>query len=201
MLNLKLLSLNSLILIFVVNPFAIAPAAVSPTSFDHFSTGFPLDGAHDSVECGSCHKSGVFTGTPTQCSRCHIGGGIAGSSTKPPRHITSSNSCDSCHEDSSWSRVSVVDHSAVFGTCSGCHNGNIATGKTPTHITSGNTCDDCHSTGTWTSARFDHSSVTGSCSTCHNGTTAPTSPASIPVMTVIIILAGHPRIGSIMDLY
>jgi hypothetical protein len=30
------------------------------TEFDHFNTGFPLDGLHERVQCDSCHVSGTF---------------------------------------------------------------------------------------------------------------------------------------------
>ena len=32
--------------------------------FDHFSTGFELTGAHENIECASCHIQGVFEGIP-----------------------------------------------------------------------------------------------------------------------------------------
>ncbi|MGB8401108.1 hypothetical protein, partial [Bradyrhizobium sp.] len=38
-----------------------AQSALS-TSFNHFSTGFPLTGAHSGVDCTSCHVNGRFKG-------------------------------------------------------------------------------------------------------------------------------------------
>ena len=32
--------------------------------FDHFSTGFPLTGMHESLDCEKCHVKGVFKNTP-----------------------------------------------------------------------------------------------------------------------------------------
>ena len=44
----------------------IGGAALAQTafdsSFDHFTTGWPLEGAHRSVECAGCHVGGVFEG-------------------------------------------------------------------------------------------------------------------------------------------
>jgi len=53
-------------------------------TFDHSKANFPLDGAHDKVACGQCHKDRtevdgktvrLYHGTPTQCADCH-GNGI-----------------------------------------------------------------------------------------------------------------------------
>ncbi len=71
-----------------------------------------------------------------------------------------------------------VDHTAVSGTCTSCHNGTQAEGKPANHISTNAQCGDCHSTLAWIPARFDHAAVTGSCSTCHNGTNATGKPAA-----------------------
>ena len=39
--------------------------------FDHFSTGFELDGAHANVTCERCHTGGKFEGTNPACVSCH----------------------------------------------------------------------------------------------------------------------------------
>ena len=44
--------------------------AQSP-DYDHFLTGFPLDGLHRQVDCQSCHINGQFKGTPKRCESCH----------------------------------------------------------------------------------------------------------------------------------
>ncbi len=140
--------------------------------YDHFSTGFELTGAHENIECESCHVNGVFEGIPTKCVYCHRQDGYVAAIGKPLDHINSTDDCESCHTTISISTVTSVDHLAVNGTCFSCHNGTTASGKTPTHITSSNTCDDCHLTTGWLPAVFDHGSVTGTCSSCHNGFTA-----------------------------
>jgi hypothetical protein len=71
-----------------------------------------------------------------------------------------------------------VDHNAVVGTCSSCHNGSVATGKPQNHIPTTGECDTCHSTVAWTPARFDHATITGSCASCHNGGTATGKPSN-----------------------
>jgi hypothetical protein len=52
----------------------------TPTKFDHASTRFPLDGAHQKVSCVACHThqrqvSGrqvrVYASAPQECAQCH----------------------------------------------------------------------------------------------------------------------------------
>ncbi|MBV1930934.1 MAG: hypothetical protein KUG71_04385, partial [Porticoccaceae bacterium] len=85
--------------------------------------------------------------------------------------------CDDCHITNSWTSVNV-DHSAVTGTCTSCHNGTTATGKHATHVQTSSQCEECHSTVAWIPANFNHDLVTGSCSSCHNGTTAAGKPGN-----------------------
>jgi hypothetical protein len=142
--------------------------------FDHFSTGFPLDGAHRSVSCDSCHTNGKFQALPTQCRDCHNDTIAPG---KPFRHIPTNADCESCHVTASWSRVRF-DHSTATATCANCHNNSVARGKTANHIQTNATCDNCHVTSNWTNVRFDHADVTGSCASCHNGSAATGKPAA-----------------------
>ena len=135
-------------------------------NFDHFSTGFPLTGAHQNISCESCHVRGIFIGAPRTCSGCHNGSTAPG---KSATHINSSNNCDECHNTTStWGQVDQVDHGAVTGNCSSCHNGTIATGKHQTHIASSNTCDDCHTTTGWIPATFELSQRNRQASNTHS---------------------------------
>jgi hypothetical protein len=142
------------------------------SDFDHFTTGWPLEGSHRNVECSSCHVAGIFQGTSRQCIDCHSKGGLVRATPLPLKHIRTTAQCQDCHVETTWAPVWRVDHFQVQGSCSACHNGVIATGKNPTHIASGNNCEDCHSTFAWSPATFDHATVTGNCSSCHNGTIA-----------------------------
>jgi hypothetical protein len=151
-----------------------ANAALSvDKGFDHFSTGFPLTGAHARVDCEGCHVGGVFRNTPAQCDKCHTRGGRVAASFKPIDHIPSTNNCDDCHITSTWRLVRRVDHIAVIGTCARCHDGRTAPGKPPGHIQSDNNCEQCHTTAAWSRIQFDHSGVApGTCISCHNGVKA-----------------------------
>lgn len=67
--------------------------------FDHSSTGFPLTGAHQSVDCAKCHINGVFKNTPRDCAACHNGSIAPG---KPENHIPTTAGCDTCHTTESF---------------------------------------------------------------------------------------------------
>jgi hypothetical protein len=137
--------------------------------FDHFSTGFPLTGKHESIDCSSCHLYGQFKGTPRECFQCHNGSRADGKNAK---HPPSSNFCDDCHTVYSWSGA-TYDHSDVTGECQSCHNNSVAVGKSAAHIATTDTCEDCHNTITFTRvANVDHDDVFGTCESCHNGVTA-----------------------------
>lgn len=142
--------------------------------FDHFTTGFPLLGRHEFLDCSSCHIGGQFKGTPLVCDLCHDGSRAPG---KHAQHFPSSNSCDDCHTEDTWTGA-IFDHRDIFEPCQNCHNGVVAVGKSPSHIASTDTCDDCHNTISFTNVgRVDHISVIGTCDSCHNGSVATGKPA------------------------
>ena len=62
-------------------------------SFDHLSTGFPLDGQHRQAACDSCHEKGLFKGTPTRCVACHTGAAHTGAEVMPVDHIRAASTC------------------------------------------------------------------------------------------------------------
>jgi len=143
--------------------------------FDHFSTGFPLTGKHEFIECSSCHSFGQFKGTPRECFQCHDGSRADG---KNPDHPPSSNFCDDCHTVYTWSGA-TYDHGGVTDECQNCHNNSVAIGKSASHIATTDTCEDCHNTITFTRvAKVDHTDVLGTCESCHNGVTATSKSAS-----------------------
>lgn len=171
-----LLSLALLTLWFGAPTATAQPSVIS--SFDHFSTGFRLEGAHGRASCDSCHAGGVFKGTPTQCAACHSQGGLVQATPQPPHHITSTNQCLSCHKTFSWTAVARVDHLEVFGSCASCHNNVKAPGQPVNHLPTTADCGSCHRTNTWVGARFTHTGITSGCASCHNGTQAIGKPAN-----------------------
>jgi uncharacterized paraquat-inducible protein A len=113
--------------------------------FDHYRTGFPLEGRHASIGCESCHSNAVFKGTPRTCGRCHNNLLAEG---KPFRHVPTSLGCDSCHTPLDW-RTSRFDHTDYSAGCVRCHNNFLAPGKTPSHPATDDFCEACHNTVHW----------------------------------------------------
>ena len=154
-------------------PIDMSAQSVSRSSFDHFTTGFELDGAHRFADCESCHTDGMFVGAPTECAGCHTNSGRVRAATKPAKHALSSQNCAACHRNSSWVPIVRMDHVEAFGQCADCHNGRKFAGKPVDHIPATNFCEDCHNTSTWSMVtRVDHLQVLGTCSSCHNGVIA-----------------------------
>ena len=72
---------------------SVGGSAQQNGAFDHFTTGFRLDGAHRTVDCESCHVAGVFQGTPFECVGCHTEGGRVRASARPAQHPLTTNFC------------------------------------------------------------------------------------------------------------
>jgi hypothetical protein len=164
------------------------PTTWAQVTFDHGSaTGFPLNGAHRSLACESCHINQTFQGgVPTVCYDCHRKDFEA---TRQPAHVAAGfpTTCDTCHRaaDASWSQARFV-HTAfqLVGAhaqqpCASCHKNNVYKGtatacvschqtdytntKNPNHAASGfpTACESCHkvSDTTWTQATFNHATT------------------------------------------
>lgn len=132
-------------------------------------------------------------GLSGNCNQCHsVQNAGAGFRAKMDTHIPTSDTCQTCHWPIGFNTTGFVDHKEVFGKCSDCHDGVIATGKSASHIQTTQECSDCHTTDGFLTLNpdgtFDHSSITSPCSACHNGTTAKgTDSAPNP--------PGHPSIS------
>lgn len=92
-------------------------------AFNHRSTNFDLEGAHQTVACASCHKPSKpdakstvgFRETPRQCSACHQdphGGQFMTAERKED--------CNSCHAISKWN-ADAFDHNATSYPLDGYH--------------------------------------------------------------------------------
>lgn len=160
--------------------------------FDHGKqTGFTLQGAHTSLDCQACHRSGnLHEKLPRQCTGCHQGqdahAGRFGSD------------CARCHQADKWQSTTFnhardarwelpAGHAQL--ECHACHTGVVSDKKLPTdcggcHRASdihaarlGNRCEDCHTPDDWKSVPgFDHDltrfpllglHVAVTCAECH----------------------------------
>ncbi len=148
----------------------------------HFTTLFPLQGAHATVDCDSCHTSPPpteFATTPTECESCHEADYAA---TTSPNHAVNGfpSDCAACHTDTGWQSNVAFDHRAfplsgahVAADCASCHLDGFAgtpsecydchaaeyDGTTdPNHAQAGlpTACEACHSTSDWGGAVLDH---------------------------------------------
>jgi hypothetical protein len=179
MISLRSLGLRLLVVavaVVLVSTHGRAQTALS-SSFNHFLTGFPLTGAHSSVDCASCHVNGRFKGTPTQCFACHNGATATG---KSQAHPQTTNLCESCHLTTTWREMRFIDHAQATGACASCHNGTIALGKSANHLVTAAPCGNCHqSTVSFGGATvMNHTGIQTGCASCHNGTSAMGKPAN-----------------------
>jgi len=158
-----------------------------PASFDHNLSSFKLTGKHIGVTCTSCHKNGVYKGTPTNCYACHA--------SNDKHNGSYGTNCASCHTTSGWLPASFDHNLSSFKltgkhigvSCTSCHINGVYKG-TPTtcyacHASNdkhngslGTNCASCHTTSGWLPATFDHNlssfKLTGkhigvSCTNCH----------------------------------
>ncbi|PYX22621.1 MAG: hypothetical protein DMG82_14035 [Acidobacteria bacterium] len=157
-------------------------------TFDHSTTGFPLTGAHTTLQCAQCHVNNNYnlTSANTACVSCHL---TDFNGTTNPNHVQSNfpQTCQQCHTTTSWGNA-TFDHSTtgfpLTGAhttlqCTQCHvngNYNLTAANTacvschltdfngtnnPPHASAGfpQTCQTCHSTTNWTSATFNHTTT------------------------------------------
>lgn len=175
---------STLVLSILLPCAALAQSSLA-SQFDHFTTGFRLDGAHQLATCESCHVDAIFTGTPTECAGCHIQASRVQASTQPATHILATENCESCHQTGSFAPVARVDHLEVLGTCATCHDGRSAIGQPVNHLPTSNQCDDCHRTTAFVPAVFDHIGIAANCFSCHDGSQAMGKPVNhIPATNV-----------------
>ncbi|MGC2324527.1 MAG: hypothetical protein WA463_17975, partial [Terriglobales bacterium] len=153
--------------------------------FDHRAVGFPLTGAHATLQCTQCHVNNNYNLTSTACVSCHL---KDFQSTNNPSHVALnfSQNCQQCHTTVSWDGA-TFDHSSVgfpltgshaelqctqchvnnnynltSTACVTCHQTDYNNATTPVnHIQLGfpTTCQNCHDTVAWTNGKFDHSTT------------------------------------------
>ena len=146
------------------------------TSFEHaaLSNGFALVGAHEALDCASCHAEPGFD-VPfspvdqNDCISCH-------STDYEDEHSGSGfpETCLACHnvhawEDATFNHAALSNGFALVGAhealaCESCHAGPDF--SVPTHPSSQNDCISCHSTDY--DDEHEGSGIPTNCLTCHN---------------------------------
>ena len=127
--------------------------------FDHLKeTGYALLGAHDRIDCLTCHRSGDLKAKiPKDCNGCHQADDAHAGRFGPK--------CDDCHGNDRWQVESydhaARDHFALLGAhakidCYACHSAPVATQKLPKD------CAGCHR-----SEDPHGGKLKGGCDACH----------------------------------
>ena len=150
-------------------------------TFNHNSTGFPLTGAHTSVQCTQCHVNNNYNLTNTACVSCHLNDF---NTTNNPSHTSAGfpQQCELCHNTTAWIPSSFNHNNTPFPLtgahttvpcanchvnnnyttlptdCYSCHKADYNTTTNPNHTAAGfpTTCQTCHSTTSWLGATFNH---------------------------------------------
>lgn len=183
------------LLFFVLLQFGAAQwAQAQTTDFDHSSTGFVLNGQHQSARCESCHLKGVFKGTPKDCVSCHGWNNPRASMVMPTNHIPTANiSCEICHAASQSQFIDATltfSHALVTSiSCQSCHSSNNphpnvkANPTDATHqavLASNQSCDKCHTTTQFTGPKVPSNHIPTaavSCGACHVSSDYSVMPA------------------------
>ncbi len=119
------------------NGWDVSPEEVK---FDHNSTRFELTGAHNQVDCRTCHSTLVFEDAPSDCMSCH----------QDIHSQTVGNDCARCHTSTSWLVDEIPElHESNGFPLSGAH-ANLS-------------CVECHQSET--NLRFDR--LGNECLNCH----------------------------------
>lgn len=155
----------------------------------HQRTRFPLVGAHQNLDCSSCHSGYsrmYFPPISVTCITCHSKDYYA---TTAPNHVQAgfSTQCQSCHNvvDISWGPTNfnhtffpLIGGHAIANCfachkqgnnnftglstdCYSCHKTDYLSVSFPNHVTSGfsTSCNTCHTLNGWAQATFDHATT------------------------------------------
>ena len=158
-----------------------------PSSFNHSSTGFDLQGSHSIIQCSSCHQ-GTTTGLNNLCVSCH-----QDDYNSAQNHLTQGfpTDCEMCHNSIAWNQATFNHNNTNFQLtgahisveCSNCHTGGFT--NTPTE------CSNCHITNFNNTTNPNHISLnlSNQCQSCH--TTNPGwKPATFSIHNNFFQLVG-----------
>ncbi len=158
--------------------------AWKPSTFDHATTQFPLEGAHLAEPCESCHINGDYNITYTDCWQCHESDYSA---AQQPNHVTAqfAHDCMTCHNTQAW-KPSTFDHATTqfpltgahlakpceschingdynitYTDCWQCHQTDFNATQQPNHVSAqfAHDCTTCHNTQAWKPSTFDHATT------------------------------------------
>ncbi len=178
-------------------------AAWTPAEFDHTLARFQLTGAHNAVDCASCHVGSVYTGTSQECFGCHESNF---QEVLDPNHVNGNydHNCTTCHNNNDWDEI-TFDHNisqfALTGAhqttdcakchvdnkfngipqeCFPCHQTNYEGVTEPNHVEAklDQKCEICHTTAVWKPSTFDHQLTNYPLTGAHQTTTCASCHSS-----------------------
>ncbi|MFA6235548.1 MAG: hypothetical protein WC824_15370, partial [Bacteroidota bacterium] len=155
-----------------------------PSTFDHATTKFPLEGAHKTEPCESCHINGDYQLAYTDCWQCHQ---TDFNQTLQPNHVNAqfAHDCTNCHTTTAW-KPATFDHATTnfplegahtnvpceschingdynitYIDCWQCHQTDFNQTLQPNHVSAqfAHDCTKCHTTIAWKPATFDHATT------------------------------------------
>ena len=181
-------------------PDAWKPVRIAGT-FRHAENTFPLDGAHLTASCTSCHTSLDFTKASANCVSCHtdIHRGALGVNCErchttrsfvdqarlarlheetrfPLRGAHATTPCESCHVPTAPGQPQFTNRPTA---CASCHRADYDRATTPPHASAGfpTNCTACHTEIAWRGARFDHNTTQFPLTGAHQATACSTCHA------------------------
>ncbi|WP_203296587.1 cytochrome c3 family protein [Luteirhabdus pelagi] len=134
--------------------------------FDHATTDFELEGAHELTDCASCHSDLVFENAPKDCISCHL----------DIHSQTVGNDCMRCHDTQSWLVDEIPELHEQNGfpligvhanvSCVECHTGDVRI----IFNRIGNECIECHRQDYLATQNPNHvaAGYSTDCTECHN---------------------------------
>ena len=163
-------------------------------TINHAATGFPLTGAHATLECVRCHGTPFNPNLSPDCYSCHA---QDYQGTTDPNHVQSGfpHDCAICHTTTSWAGATFNHSTTSFPltgahvglACSACHADGVYQGKStacyschqadyngttdPNHVQANfpQDCALCHTTASWAGATFNHANTSFPLTGAHVG--------------------------------
>ncbi len=174
------------------------PSSWTAVTWNHAAqAGVPLNAAHRTLPCMTCHKNGYFRSIALQCMSCHQKNYSA---TRSPNHIAAGFPimCERCHrpDQSTWRTMGGegFNHSSVYPlvgshatqACQSCHKNNLYRG-TPRD------CIGCHQNDYNRTQNPNHAAAgfPTACETCHRPNEPQFAGASFNHNSVFPLVGMH----------
>ena len=122
----------------------VAPdRSVAQSTFDHFTTGYRLEGAHPLCRMRlMSYRRHVYRHRPS-CSGCHSQASRSNATSQPQTHMTTTDRCEGCHRPNAGSALPGVTISKQKVPAAVATTGARPTASQSHTSPAGNNCDDC----------------------------------------------------------